>query len=254
MMAYGYVALAVGLSGLIYFAYRGSRLWLDAAQRDLEPLPRLGWSLWGVITPGHFWWPARIQSMSRLEQAALVAHETAARSGRRPSSLPCPLCGAEVSGAWTLDAEGQAQIAPGPVACPECDFRLDACRHCTEFLPGSPQDWGQSAWRGTEMTWGRCARYKKVQPVEQACGAQMARQLRKRGYDQLRAPALILDSYLPLDSCRAFQADRKRLGANRIAWPDARHRALLGISSSPATGQASPVEGASNNDEQPWLL
>jgi hypothetical protein len=253
MTPVAYVLLLIGLAGLGYLGYRSGRLWLDAAQRDLGPGARAAWSLSGALIPGHVWWPTRLVAMSQEEQRRLLESETQALGVERLDSLLCPLCGAEIRDAWSLEADGQATVAPGPIGCPECDFRLDACRHCARFIPGPPRDWGQSAWAGVDMTVGRCAHYTKVQPVEQACAPQMAQKLRQRGYDQIRAPATIMDSYLPLDSCRAFEADRRRLRSNRIAWPDARYRALLRILRPPRVGPPPAVETLSNDEEQ-WLL
>ncbi|MGD8596116.1 MAG: hypothetical protein PVJ26_03770 [Anaerolineae bacterium] len=248
MTPVAYVLLVVGLTGLACLGYRSGQLWLDAAQRDLGPGARAAWSLWGALMPDHVWWPIRFEAMSQEEQSRLLESETQALGVERLDSLLCPLCGAEIHNAWALTADGQARVAPGPVQCPSCDFRLDACRHCARFLPGPSRDWGQSAWTGADMTFGRCAHYKKVQSLEQACAPQMAQRLRQRGYDQIRAPAAIMDSYLPLDSCRAFEVDRRRLRANRIAWPNARYQALLSILRPPLV-----VETPAHDEEQ-WLL
>ena len=103
------------------------------------------------------------------------------------------------------------------------------------------------------MTSGRCSRYKQTQPVEQACAPDMARQLKARGYDRIRAPAPIVDSYLPLDACTAFQPEHKRLRANKVSWPGARQVALLRILSPPASLKTSSGPKTSEGDGQ-WLI
>lgn len=248
-----YVWLVIGLAGVGLLAYRAGRIWIDAGKRGFRPARRLGWALWGAIIPARYWWGARVDACSPDERAELMVRETAALGLTRADSLCCPLCEAEVPKAWTLTAGGQPAVASGPVECPRCDFRLDACRHCVHFLPGSPKGWARSAWDHGDMTWGRCGHYKRSQPVEQACAPDMARQLKARGYDQIRAPAPIVDSYLPLDSCRAFQPEHKRLRANKIGWPGARRVALLRILSPPPSLEASPGPQTTEGDEQ-WLL
>jgi hypothetical protein len=78
-----------------------------------------------------------------------------------------------------------------------------------------------------DLTFGRCDFYKSVQPVEQACAPEVAQRLKAHGYDQLSAPQPIIDSFVPLDGCNAFEADRERLQVGGLRWPDARRMALL---------------------------
>lgn len=191
--------------------------------------------------------------MSIREQAELLARETEALGISRADSLRCPLCEAEVPGAWTLTASGHPSVATGPVECPRCDFRLDACRHCTHLLPGSPQGGAGQQWSGGDMTFGRCAIYKSSQPVEQTCAPEMARRLKARGYERIRAPLPIADSFFPPDSCTAFEPDRSRLRAGRVPWPDARRVALLRLLALPAAPEARSPEKVPQGDEQ-WLL
>ncbi|MGD8625572.1 MAG: hypothetical protein PVF47_10570 [Anaerolineae bacterium] len=82
-------------------------------------------------------------------------------------------------------------------------------------------------WQTGDVTFGRCGHYRSPQPVEQACAPGMARQLKERGYERVRAPRPIADSFLPPDSCRAFRPERKRLRDSGIHWPDARRVVLL---------------------------
>jgi hypothetical protein len=249
-----YVGLGIGLVLLAFGAYRAGGIWLDAGQWEFEPAARLGWALWGALVPARYWWGARIRAMPAEARAGLLTYETEQLELSRADSLPCPLCGAEVPHAWALDDRGHATVAPGHVECPQCDFRLDACRHCTHFMPGSPQSWVRSGWGQSDATFGRCAIYKRVQPVEQAAAPDMARTLKKRGYDQIRGPMIIQDSMLRPDFCRAFEPDRKRIRASQVHWPGAPGEALLRL----LQGQEGPKEGPprsepSAEDEQ-WLL
>ena len=248
--------LALGLAILSFLAYRAGRIWVDAEQRGFDLRRRLGWALLGGVVPSRYWWGARIGSLSPQERADVLARETRALGLSRADSLRCPLCGAEVSHAWVLASDGRPTVAPGPVECSSCDFRLDACRHCARFLPGSHQAQGQSGWGGGDLTSGRCGCYKVSQPVEQACPPQVARQLKARGWERIRAPRPIVDSMLPPDFCTAFKPDRKRMEAGGVAWPDARRVALLRLLAPPAAPETSPPEAApiEPSDEEQWLL
>lgn len=247
-----YLWLALGLCLLGFLGYRAWRVWLDAGQRGLEPARRLGWALFGAVASTRYWWGARIEALSAQERHALLARETDALGLKRADSTKCPLCGAEVSHAWTLTSAEHPTVGPGPVECPACDFRLDACRHCTHFVPGSPRGPGASPWLSGDVTTGRCNRYKSSQPVEQACAPDMARRLKTRGYEQIRAPLPIPDSYLPPDHCTAYALDRRRLQASGIRWPDDRRTALLRLLAPPVVTRPL-AEGVPSGDER-WLL
>jgi hypothetical protein len=249
----GYFFLAVGLAALGFLAYRARRIWMDADQRGFGLARQLGWALLGAITPSRYWWGAWMESLSPREEADLLGHETAALGLSRADSLRCPFCGAEVPHAWALTSDGRPTVAPGPIGCPHCDFRLDSCRHCVHFLPGLPQAWGNPSWRSNDWTFGRCNQYKVSQPVEQACSPEMARQLKARGYEHLRAPRPVTDSFLPPEFCTAFKPHRKRLRAGSIRWPDARRAALLRLLAPPLAPETTPPEELPSGDEQ-WLL
>jgi hypothetical protein len=245
--------LAIGLAALGFLAFRAGRIWIDTSQRGFGLARRLGWTLLGTMAPSRYWWVARMEALSPHEQADLLARETAALGLRRADSLRCPLCGAELPHAWALTSEGRPTVAPGPIECPRCDFRLDACRHCARFLPGKPQGWGQFRWGSGDVTFGRCNHYQASQPVEQACPPEMARRLKACGHERVRAPLPIVDSFLPPDFCTAFQPDRKRLRAGGIRWPDARRAALLRLLAPTPSPETTPPEELSSGDEQ-WLL
>lgn len=142
-MTLTYVLALLVAATLGFLSWRGARIWTDSGRIAGTPdsvARRLGWSLWGAIVPSHYWWGARLEAMSPEEQQRLLAREIEALGLNRADAEVCPLCGVEIPEAWTLDSEGRLAVAPGPVECPECDFRLDFCRHCKHFLPGGPED------------------------------------------------------------------------------------------------------------------
>jgi hypothetical protein len=243
--------LMVGLVLLGMMVARAVPIWLDGTRRAMPPARRLRGSLAGIVAPARYWWGAHIEVMPPDEQADLLACETAALGQSRADSVRCPLCGAEVMHAWALNAGGQPTVAPGPVRCPQCDFRLDACRHCARFLPGSFSTTGFSLG-GDEMTFGRCGFYRSPQPVERIAPPEMARRLKERGYEVLNSPTPIVDSFFPLDGCNAFQLSQLRLEKGGLRWPDARRAALLRLLLPRSSPQATtPAEPA--GDEQ-WLV
>jgi hypothetical protein len=248
-----YLWLVIGSGLLGFLGYRAGRVWLDAGQRGFEPARRLGWALFGAVASARYWWGARIEALSTQERDALLVCETKTLGLGRADSIRCPLCNAEVSRAWTLTSTGRPTVGPGPIECPACDFRLDACRHCTNFMAGTTRGPGASPWLAGDVTTGRCNRYKASQPVEQACAPDMAHRLRTRGYEQVRAPLPILDSYLPPDHCTAYAPDRSRLQASGIPWPDDRRTALLRLLAPPVVTTRPPAEGTPSGDER-WLL
>lgn len=250
----GYLLLALALAGLGLLAYRGGRIWADAGRRGFEWPRRLGWALLGALSPARYWWGARLAALAPQERADLLARETAALGLSRADSLRCPLCRAEVPHAWTLTPDGRPAVAPGPIRCPRCDFRLDSCRHCARFLPGNPHVWGQLAPAETDFTFGRCGHYKEARPVEQVCPSDMARRLKARGWDTLRSPIPIVDSFLPPDFCSAFAPDRKRLRLGGVRWPDARRTALLRLLSPPSPPDTVPLKEAHPSGDEEWLL
>lgn len=247
-----YLWLIFGMCLLAFLGYRAGRVWLDAGQRGFAPAHRLGWAVFGAVASGRYWWGARIEALSAHETDALLARETESLGLNQADSVSCPLCGAEVSRTWILTPAGRPTVGPGPIECPACDFRLDACRHCTHFLPGSSKGPIASPWLSGDVTTGRCSRYKASQPVEQVCAPDMARRLKTRGYEQVRAPLPILDSYLPPDHCTAYVPDRRRIQASGIRWPDDRRTALIHLLVTPAVSTP-PAKDPPSGDER-WLL
>jgi hypothetical protein len=246
------IGLAIGLAVLFLLLYRAVPIWLDGGRRRMGLTRRLTCALVGIVAPYRYWWGVRLEDMSAGEQADLLTREMAALGLARADSVRCPLCGADVPRAWALDSDGRPAAAPGSIKCPQCDFRLDACRHCAHFLPGKPPGWGRGGWSSDDWTFGRCGAYKELQPVEQVSSPEMARQLKVRGFDQVRAPLPIIDSYMPPDFCTAFKLDRKRLQVSGIGWPDARRVALLRMLGVLAASRTGPAKEPAR-DEQ-WLL
>ena len=244
-----YLWLPVVLAALGFLAYRAGRVWIDAGRRGFGPARQLGWALVASVVPSRYWWGARVEALAPEERADLLARETAALGLSRADGLRCPLCGAEVVRAWALAPDGCPTVASGPVECPRCDFRLDACRHCAHFLPGGLRGWGQLDFGGGDFTFGRCDRRRVSQPVEEACAPEVARQMKARGWDRVRAPMPIVDSFLPPDDCTAFVPDRKRLQAGGVRWPDARRTALLRMLLPPPAAERRPPEELSSDEE-----
>ena len=249
----GIILPAVGLAALGFLAYRAARVWADAGRRRFDPPHQLAWALVGAVAPSRYWWGARIDALARQERSALLARETEALGLSCADSLRCPICGDEVPNAWALASERRPTVAPGPVECPRCDFRLDACRHCARFLPGDPRAPQQFALGTGDLTFGRCRQYTATQPVEQVCQPQIARQLKARGLEHIRAPLPIVDSLLPPDFCATFRPDQKRLKAGGVRWPDARRVALLGLLAPLPPQEARSSEALPWGDEQ-WLV
>jgi hypothetical protein len=239
-------ALVLALVALGFLAWRALRIWQDAARRGFAPGPRLGWSLLGSIVPDRYWWAARLERISPQQQRDLLRLETQRLGLNHAAAQCCPLCGAEVPDAWQLTPVGRLTVASSPVECPHCDFRLDACRHCAHFLPASARAWPAQQWAVSISTEGRCNHYRTWQPVEELCEPQMARQLKKRGYDQVRGPMRVVDSYLPPDTCRAFEPDPSRIRRSGIRWPGPRRAALLRLAAAdPGNGVLAQPETTS---------
>lgn len=249
----GYFLLAAGLAVLGFLAYRFGRIWIDAGRRGFGLERRLGWALLGAVIPSCYWWRARIETLPPQKQTDFLARETAALGLSRADSLRCPLCRAEVLHAWALTADGRPTVAPGPVECPRCDFRLDSCRHCIHFLPAASQMLEGFPLGSGDMTFGRCGQYKALQPVERVCSPEMARRLKARGLEHIRSPLPIVDSFVPPDFCTAFKPVRQRIRASEIRWPGPRRVALLRLLAPPPERKTVPPKKISSDDEQ-WLL
>lgn len=183
---------------------------------------RLAWT--AVRSPARYWWTSRPLLLPRPKQERLLAEGTARLGLSRVDNVHCPLCGTEIERAWIVDDTGRLDVARRAVACPRCDFRLDACRHCRHFRPGGAAD---SLDTLTDYTRGQCGVHRQTQPVEDFCTPEMAKRLKARGYDYLAGPAPILDSYIPLSGCQSFSLDERRLRTSGVRRPGLRQRGLL---------------------------
>ena len=202
-------------------------------------------ALSSLFRPARYWWHDRLSLLPADEQQRLLAEEAARLHLTRVDALACPLCGAEIEGAWAVVA-GRLAAARRPAQCPRCDFRLDACRHCAHLQPE------REGIGGEDFTRGRCRFYKRPQRVEDFCAPQIAAQLRARGWDVMNGPAPIADSYIPLDGCRAFTLEEKRLRFSGVRQPGPRQRGLLRLLDD-GRRVAHHEELAPAGDEQ-WLL
>jgi hypothetical protein len=244
-----YLWLPVVLAALVFLTCRAGRIWRDAGRHGVAH--RLRWTFVGTVAPSRYWWGARIEALSSQEQADLLAGRTAELGLGRADSLRCPLCHAEIPHAWTLARDGRVTVALGS-KCPKCDFRLDACRHCAHFLPGAPPTGPVLFSAGDDVTFGRCSVYRVSQPTNQVCPPDVARRLIERGWETVRAPLPIMDSFLPPDFCTAFVPERKRLQASEVRWPGAQRVALLRLLAPPPALKETASEEPSS--EEQWLL
>jgi hypothetical protein len=214
------LAWLAGMIVLGFAAWRGVPIWRDAIRRGFSRREALMLGLRGIVWPAEYWWGARLDRPGPAELETILAEAAARRGLRRIDNLHCPLCGSEIEQALTLTSDGRLAMRPH-CHCPRCDFRLDSCRHCRHFLPGRSMgvigfDWGGPSG-GTDYTHGRCSFYREVVPVTEAgLAPHMVKALLERGYETIRAPAPIADSYVPLDQCRAFALDERRLRLNEV--------------------------------------
>ena len=220
-MSWWWVFIALGGCWL---AVAGGWAYTDARRLGASQAQslRLAWT--AVRSPLRYWWSDRLHLLSPAAQERLLATEAARLGLSRVDSVLCPLCGTEIKRAWRVDEAGHLDVARRAVVCPQCDFRLDACRHCHHFQPGEPG----GSWGGMgDYTHGRCAVHKRSQPVESLCTPEMAKRLKERGYDYLSGPAPIADSYIPLSGCQSFTLDERRLRTSGVHRPGLRQRGLL---------------------------
>lgn len=209
------------------FAWRVAlaiRVGRDAHQRGLTIQASLGWALVALADARRYWWGARLNLLTDDEARALLRRAAREHGLPHVTHVRCHLCSSEIADALTVTASGTL-AARARATCVRCDFRLDACRHCRHFLPGSTSlAVGASLAVGTfshdcggDPTYGRCARYRDWQPVRET-HPHMAQRLEAMGHEYLRAPKRILDSYFPLEECTSFALDLKRLRRSEIRW------------------------------------
>lgn len=207
-----------------WIAVVGGWVYADARRLGVSPARGLRFALAAVLSPIRYWGDARLALLPRSEQERLLSEEAARLGLSRVDSVRCPLCGTEIERAWTVDSSGRLAVVPGPARCPQCDFRLDACRHCHHFQPGGAANSLSSL---ADYTSGRCRVHRRSQPVEDFCTPEMARRIKERGYDYLSGPSPIPDSYVPLDGCRSFALSERRFRTSGVRRPGMRRRGLL---------------------------
>jgi hypothetical protein len=223
----GWFLLVLLMCCLAWRVVLAVRVGRDAHQRGLTIQASLGWALVALADARRYWWGARLNLLTDDEAQALLRHAAREHGLLHVTYVRCPLCGSKIADALTVAASGTLTTR-ARATCDRCDFRLDACRHCRHFLPGSTslavgtlvQD------RGGDPTHGRCARYHDWQPVRET-HPHMAQRLVAMGYECLRAPKRILDSYFPLAECTSFDLDLKRLRQSEIPWLTSQRIALV---------------------------
>ncbi len=215
--------LGLGLCLLVWRSAVAVRVGYDARRHGLSLQKTTGWTVLALVAADRWWWGARLRVLSEAEARTLL--QSAAQAHRLTSvvNVRCPLCDAEIVDVLAVTDEGRLAIRPN-AHCSRCDFRLDACRHCVHFLPAQE---GFSLTKGEgDVSHGRCGQYRALQPVREAYPLQ-ARQLEAMGYDTLPAPKPILDSYIPLEECTAFELKMDRLLASHVAWLTRQRTALI---------------------------
>jgi len=223
------VALLIGLAilvGVIYALWRAGPTWNDARHRGLSRRAAWYWAGREVVQPGCYWWGERLALLRPGEAAPILATETSRLGLHHVTNATCALCGAEMPGVLALDDQGRLTVRRESV-CAVCGFRLDACRFCVHFRPHTRSGlWGNGWGDQQDESRGRCQRYRTWQPVQELA-PHLARKLEEMGYEGFLAPAVIQDSYLPLDECRAFALDGRRVRRAGLKNLDQRRAALI---------------------------
>jgi len=212
------LGLAAALVGWRLLA--AARVWRDTRVHSFSPLERLVWTGAALFYPASYWWGGRLERLSRVDAQAVLRSAAAAHRLSGVANVRCPLCDVELVDVL-LPSRGATPAIRRPARCPNCDFRLDACRHCQHFLPAEDGLAGEK-----DMTHGRCGLYRAPQPVAEAY-PHMAQRLLQMGYETLNAPKPIVDSYQPLDECRSFVPQPDRLRASRLRWLNRQRVALI---------------------------
>jgi len=224
----GWLFLALLLCGVAWRAVVAALVWRDARRRGLTAREGLRWALISLADAGRYWWGARLDLMLAGEAGTLLGRAAGEHGLAHVTGVRCPLCGSEIADALAVSEAGDLTVARREAACRRCDFRLDACRHCCHFLPatsGYPGLAGADRGGG-DFTHGRCDRYRDYQPVHQT-HPRIAHRLEAMGYDYLRAPKRVLDSYFPLEEFSAFSLDPGRLRRSEVAWLTHQRTALI---------------------------
>jgi hypothetical protein len=204
----GFVAIPVGL---------------DAQRRGFKPIEIIHWALIAVMDADRYWWGPRLDRFAAPEARELLAAMAQAHHLLSVVDVRCPLCDHEIRNALSVAANGELYVRR-KAACPHCDFRVDACRHCAHFQPSIG---GFTMFeRHGDVSHGRCGFYRAVEPVRTAY-PRHARRLEAMGYDMLPTPKAIVDSYIPLAECTAFSLKPELLRNSRVPWIDRQRVPLI---------------------------
>ncbi len=215
--------LGVVLIGIVWRGTVAARVVLDARRRNFEPLELIRWMLVAVVAADRYWWGARLDRLPLPEARELLVETARAHGLSSVVDVRCPLCDYEIVNALAVSSNGELYIRR-KMSCANCDFRLDACRHCEHFQPATDVTAGFD--RKGDFSHGRCGFYRAVEPVRTAY-PQHARQLEAMGYDMLPTPKAIVDSFVPLDECTAFSLKRDLLRYSKVPWIDRQRVALI---------------------------
>jgi hypothetical protein len=217
------VLLGLLLMVLVWRSLAAGRIALDARRRDFEPLQIIRWMLIAVVAADRYWWGARLDRMPTPEARALLVETAQAHGLSSVVNVRCPLCDYEIVNALAVSSNGELYIRR-KMSCANCDFRLDACRHCEHFQPATDVTAGFD--RKGDFSHGRCGFYRTVEAVRTAY-PQHARQLEAMGYDMLPTPKAIVDSFVPLDECTAFSLKLELLHQSKVFWMNRQRVALI---------------------------
>jgi hypothetical protein len=225
-MSVGTLNLIVILLGLGLLAWRGviaARVAWDAHRRDFRPIEIGGWALLAAVDADRYWWGARLDRMSVPEARELLAKAAQAHGLLSVVNVRCPLCDHEITHVLSVAADGELYVRR-QATCAHCDFRVDACRHCTHFRP-STGDVMMFEQRD-DFSHGRCSIYRTLESVH-TISPLHARRLEAMGYDMLPTGKPIADSYLPLAEFTAFVLNLELLRQNNIPWIDCQRVMLV---------------------------
>jgi hypothetical protein len=216
--------LISGVAGLLLWrGFVAAQVGLDARRRGFKPIEIIRWALIAVIADDRYWWGPRLDRLAVSEARELLAAMAQAHHLLSVVDVRCPLCDHEIKNALSVAANGELYIRR-KAACPHCDFRVDACRHCAHFQPDTS---GFTMFdRHGDVSHGRCGFYRAVEPVRTAY-PRHARRLEAMGYDMLPTPKAIVDSYIPLTECTAFSLKPELLRNSRVPWIDRQRVALI---------------------------
>jgi len=215
--------LVVGLPVLLVCGWRvvvALQTAQDARAHGWSRRSSAGWALSALILSRWYWQEGRLARLTQLETQRRLESRAQAHRLADVRNIRCPVCDAELANVLTVLDSGGLGVRPA-AQCPQCDFRLDACRHCQHFLPANDGFGGQK-----DFTTGRCGLYRAPQLVQNAF-PHMAKQLEAMGYETLNAPQVIVDSFVPLEECTGFTLDHQRLRLSRIPWLNRERAALI---------------------------